>query len=174
MSKAPPKCPNKAEHPLLELVERALGNLAISYGVAQDGHLCVVVPPSNIREVASKLKEAGFDHVLSISAIDFPQESKFVLVYIFASYAAHKGHLLDVRTEIPRNDPQIDTIHDIYPSADYDERECHEMFGVIFKGNPNMGKRFLLDEDCCIDEKTGEKLYPLRKDFVVPDWGIMG
>ena len=38
----------------------------------------------------------------------------------------------------------------------------------------DMGKRFLLDPDCCIDEKTGKPLYPLRKDFKVPDWGLMG
>ncbi|MEM1598674.1 MAG: NADH-quinone oxidoreductase subunit C [Pyrobaculum sp.] len=174
--KAPPKCPPQGDHPLLGKVKEALGDAFLSHGVTPEGHLCVMVPAQRIRDVAAAVKKMGFDHVLSLSAIDYIHEKKFVVMYVFASYLAPelKNQLLHIRTEIPRDDPKIASIADIFPSADYDERECHEMFGIWFDGNPHMGKRFLLDPDCCIDEKTGKPLYPLRKDFKVPDWGLMG
>lgn len=175
-AKAPPKCPPQADHPLLGKVKEVLGPMVLTYGVTPEGHLCVMVPPDKVRDVANAVKNMGFDHVLSLSAIDYIAEGKFVVMYVFASYLTPelKAQLLHVRTEIPRDNPKIASIADIFPSADYEERECHEMFGIWFEGNPNMGKRFLLDPDCCIDEKTGKPLYPLRKDFKVPDWGLMG
>ncbi|MGB9704858.1 MAG: NADH-quinone oxidoreductase subunit C [Pyrobaculum sp.] len=175
-ARAPPKCPPPGDHALLPRVKEALGPSLLSHGVTPEGHLCVVVPPDKIREVAQAVKNMGFDHVLSLSAVDYIAEKKFLLVYVFASYLSPelKNQLLHVRAEIPRDSPKVASIADIYPSADYEERECHEMFGIWFEGNPHMGKRFLLDPDCCIDEKTGKPLYPLRKDFKVPDWGLMG
>jgi NADH-quinone oxidoreductase subunit C len=148
----------------------------LTHGVTPEGHLCVLVPPDKIRDVAAAVKNMGFDHVLSLSAVDYAAEGKFLVTYIFASYLTPelRSQLLHIRAEIPRDTPKIASIADIYPSADYEERECHEMFGIWFEGNPHMGKRFLLDPDCCIDEKTGKPLYPLRKDFKVPDWGLMG
>jgi len=175
-AKSPPKCPQPADHPLLAKVKEALGDAVLSHGVTPEGHLCVMVPAAKIRDVANAVKSMGFDHVLSLSAIDYMGEKKFLVMYVFASYLSPelKNQLLHIRAEIPRDDPKIASIADIFPSADYEERECHEMFGIWFEGNPHMGKRFLLDPDCCIDEKTGKPLYPLRKDFKVPDWGLMG
>jgi len=175
-AKAPPKCPQPADHPLLAKVKEALGDAVLSHGVTPEGHLCIMVPAAKIRDVANAVKSMGFDHVLSLSAVDYIAEKKFLVMYVFASYLTPelKNQLLHIRAEIPRDDPKIVSIADIFPSADYEERECHEMFGIWFEGNPHMGKRFLLDPDCCIDEKTGKPLYPLRKDFKVPDWGLMG
>ncbi|AFA39348.1 MAG: NADH-quinone oxidoreductase subunit C [Pyrobaculum sp.] len=175
-AKTPPKCPPEGDHLLLAKIKQAIGPAYLAHGVTPEGHLCVMVQADKIREVASAVKSMGFDHVLSLSAIDYMAEKKFVVTYIFASYLSPelKGQLLHVRAEIPRDNPKIASIADIFPSADYEERECHEMFGIWFEGNPHMGKRFLLDPDCCIDEKTGKPLYPLRKDFKVPDWGLMG
>lgn len=157
-------------------VKEALGDAVLSHGVTPEGHLCIMVPAAKIRDVANAVKSMGFDHVLSLSAVDYIAEKKFLVMYVFASYLTPelKNQLLHIRAEIPRDDPKIVSIADIFPSADYEERECHEMFGIWFEGNPHMGKRFLLDPDCCIDEKTGKPLYPLRKDFKVPDWGLMG
>ncbi|MEM1733595.1 MAG: NADH-quinone oxidoreductase subunit C [Pyrobaculum sp.] len=175
-TRAPPKCPPQAEHSLLNKFKDLLSSYLLTYGVTPEGHLCIMVPSDKIRDVSAVVKNLGFDHVLSLSAVDYISEKKFVVMYVFASYLNPelKNQLLHVRVEIPRDDPKIASIADIFPSADYEERECHEMFGIWFEGNPHMGKRFLLDPDCCIDEKTGKPLYPLRKDFKVPDWGLMG
>ncbi len=175
-ARTPPKCPPQGEHALLQKIKATLGDVFIDHGVTPEGHLCVMVKPEKIREVAATARILGFDHVLSLSAMDFPTEKKFLVMYVFASYLTPglENQLLHVRTEIPRDNPKINSIADVFPSADYEERECHEMFGIWFEGNPHMGKRFLLDPDCCIDEKTGQPQYPLRKDFKVPDWGLMG
>lgn len=175
-ARLPPKCPQQADHPLLPKLGEALGALIVQHGVSADGFLCIMVPADKMREVAQRLKELGFDQALSVSAMDYLEEKKFLVLYTFASYLSPelKGYLLNVRAEIPRDDPRIASIADIFPSADYDEREAHEMFGIWFEGNPNMGKRFLLDPDCCIDEKTGKPLYPLRRDFKIPEWGLFG
>ncbi len=171
----PPICP-EGEHPLHVKIREALGDRALAVGKLADGTPCVVVDVGSLREVASKLAELGYDHPISISAIDLPFEGKLAMDYIFVSYLNRElvGLPLHVRFEVPRDEPRVPSIADIFPYADYEERECHEMFGVWFEGNPHMGKRFLLDEDCCIDERTGKHLYPLRKDFKVPDWQIMG
>jgi NADH-quinone oxidoreductase subunit C len=175
-AKIPPKCPPQGDHPLLEKVKQTLGGAVLNHGITPEGHLCVFVPPDKIRDVAAAVKNMGFDHVLSLSAVDYAAEGKFLVTYIFASYLTPelRSQLLHIRAEIPRDNPKIASIADIYPSADYEERECHEMFGIWFEGNPHMGKRFLLDPDCCVDEKTGKPLYPLRKDYKVPDWGLTG
>jgi NADH-quinone oxidoreductase subunit C len=175
-AKPPPKCPPPRDHPLLEKVKQALVGAVLNHGVTPEGHLCVIVPPDKVREAATAARDMGFDHVLSLSAVDYVAEGKFLLTYIFASYLSPelRSQLLHVRAEIPRDNPKIVSIADIFPSADYDERECHEMFGIQFEGNPHMGKRFLLDPDCCIDERTGKPLYPLRKDFKIPEWSLTG
>jgi NADH-quinone oxidoreductase subunit C len=174
--KLPPKCPPQGDHPLLEKVKQILDGAVLNHGVTPEGHLCVLIPPDKIRNVAAAVKNMGFDHVLSLSAVDYAVEGRFLVTYIFASYLTPelRSQLLHIRAEIPRDNPKIASIADIYPSADYEERECHEMFGIWFEGNPHMGKRFLLDPDCCVDEKTGKPLYPLRKDYKVPDWGLTG
>ena len=122
--------------------------------------------PERILEAASKLRELGFDHVKAVTAVDLPEEGEIEVVYHISSLGDLElaRTIVALRTRIPRDDPRLPSLSKIWPSALYQEREEHEMLGVVFEGHPNLG-RLLLPEDF-------EGIYPLRKDFKVRREGI--
>ncbi|GAA1664633.1 hypothetical protein GCM10009745_03010 [Kribbella yunnanensis] len=70
---------------------------------------------------------------------------------------AHVDHVL-VRTLIPRDNPRLPTLSDLYAGANWHERETHEMFGITFEGHPNLVPLLLPD---------GFEGNPLRKEFIL-------
>lgn len=174
--KKPPKSPKKAEpkpeividkpkevdwefgQKLVEELQKELAGLFDSITITDVNRICIKVKPDKLLSVASKL--AGkFDHVKSVNVIDVPHENKFIVEYVLSSYGVKElmPVLVNIATEIPRDDPKVTSLAKIFPSADYMEREMHELFGVWFEGNPWMGRNFLLAPDT--------PKYPLRKDF---------
>lgn len=103
----------------------------------------------------SVLKHAGFTQLSYLSAIDWPDEQKFELVYVLMNWEI--GYHLQIRTKINRENPVMPTILSIFPGAKYYERECHEFFGIKFPGNPDYEKQLILE--------NWDDLPPLRKDF---------
>jgi len=110
--------------------------------------------------VAERLSDK-FDHVKSVNVIDVIHEDKFIVEYTVSSYSVKElmPVLVTISAEIPRKNPRFPSLIDIWPSADYQEREIHDLFGVWFEGNPAMGRKFLLAPE--VDT-------PLRKDFKIP------
>ena len=99
--------------------------------------------------------ELAFDLLLDITAVDWPgQPERFEVVYHFYSTA----YLTRVRVKarLTEADAAIDTLTTLYGSAAYAERECHEMFGIAFRGNADL-RPILLYE--------GFVGHPLRKDY---------
>lgn len=105
-------------------------------------------------EILSFLKERGFVHLSSITCVDYLEEGEFELVYHLWSYK--KKERAEVKTRILRESPSIKSIIDLWPNAEMHERENFEMFGIKFKGNPNLSPLFLED---------WKEIPPLRKDF---------
>jgi len=110
------------------------------------------------KKIARALEEEGFDHVKSINVIDVIHENKFIVECSVSSYSVKElmPVIVTFAVEIPRDNPRIPSLTDIWPSADYQEREMHDFFGVWFEGNDWMGNKFLL---------APEVETPLRKDF---------
>lgn len=98
------------------------------------------------------LKDLGFDRFTMATAVDRGHE--FELVYRIKSRSMSAA--LVVKCAVERESPHIDSIVDLWPSANWQERETYEMFGIIFDGHPDL-RRLLLP-----DEWVG---YPLRKDY---------
>lgn len=116
----------------------------------------VSVEKERLEDVLRRLKEKWkFDRLVSVCGIDLPEENVFEVVYHLSS--SMKGNIVIVKTKISRDKPEISSVIPLFPSADWHERETHEMLGIRFKGHPNL-ERLLLPEDW----KEG---YPLRKDF---------
>ncbi|MCW1292217.1 MAG: NADH-quinone oxidoreductase subunit C, partial [Candidatus Rehaiarchaeum fermentans] len=115
------------------------------------------IKSEELRKEAEELKDKYF--LFSIIVVDRINEGKFELNYLFEN--KENADLINLKTFILRNDPKIDSISDIFPAADYEEREAYDMFGIIFTGHKNL-KRILLPEDWPFG-------YPLRKDFVIND-----
>ena len=130
-------------------------------GVAQDaavmhGVLALRIEPAHLLEVVRALKDQfGFDMFLDVTAVDWPErEPRFDVVWHF--YSTRHFVRVRVKTRVPLADPTVDTLVPFYGSARYMERECHEMYGIVFRGNADL-RPILLYE--------GFEGHPLRKDY---------
>ena len=113
-----------------------------------------IIDAAQVKEIMKFLQDKGFDHLSNISGVDYPPD-RMEVVYHITSYSAPL--VIALSASLPRGDPVIDTICDIYWNANWYEREIHELFGIDFTGHPYL-KVLLLPE-----EMEGE--YPLRKDY---------
>ena len=113
------------------------------------------VPSPRLLEATANLKELGFDLLGMLTAVDFGDE--FELVYRVRSREMHVGVFL--KTRVPRDDPRIESVVHLWPSANWQEREVFDLFGIVFEGHPDL-RRILLPDDW-----VG---YPLRKDYEDP------
>ncbi|HEY2815880.1 MAG TPA: NADH-quinone oxidoreductase subunit C [Casimicrobiaceae bacterium] len=118
--------------------------------------LVITIAPTQLVEVTQRLKtEFAFDLLLDVTAIDWPERTtRFELVYHFYSTMHHVR--IRVKTRVPEQDPSVDSLTPLYGSAHFMERECHDMYGIVFRGNPDL-RPILLYE--------GFVGHPLRKDY---------
>lgn len=125
------------------------------------GETTVVVPREHLRRVAEYLRsEPGleFDLLSDISAVDrFPVEPRFELNYHMISMSLRHALCLQVRVHGGTN-PEVASVTQVWPTADWHEREIFDLFGVRFEGHPDL-RRILMPEDW--------EGYPLRKDYPV-------
>ncbi|MCB0350559.1 MAG: NADH dehydrogenase (quinone) subunit D [Bdellovibrionales bacterium] len=115
----------------------------------------LIVPKEDVISVLRHLKDSGqYDFLMHVAAADYPdREKRFEVVYeLFSSknYAR-----LRVKASVGENET-IDTACTVWRSANWYERECFDMYGIIFKGHPNL-RRILVHH-----QFVG---HPLRKDY---------
>jgi len=143
-----------------EIAKRIVANFPeASAELRTANRLDITAPVSTLLEVASFLRSEGFDHVTSVTGIDYPQLGLIKVVYHVSAYAepAMRSLVLSLISNVPRGDANMPSLISIWPSAEYHERETHEMIGVCFQGHPSMNL-LLLPEDW-------NDIPPLRKDF---------
>ena len=122
----------------------------------QRGQLVVILEDRHdIVEVAKLLKQKlEYTQLSELSAVDFlAQRGEFEIFYQFLSM--NKRKRLRIKYSV-KEDQAIDSLYDIYKSADWAEREMFDMFGIVANGHPNL-KRILMPDDW-----SG---YPLRKSY---------
>jgi NADH-quinone oxidoreductase subunit C len=115
----------------------------------------VKVDSADLLSALHSLKLFGFNQLTLATAVDWIDEQQFEVVYILYSNAQKVVGI--VKARIPRGNPEIETIEDIYPNAHKYEVELTEMFGIKVRGNPDSGKPFLLE--------NWQDIPPMRKDF---------
>jgi NADH-quinone oxidoreductase subunit C len=119
------------------------------------GETTYTILPSDLREVAKFCRdELSFDYLIDITSIDnFGEEPRFEIVYELYSMtlAVH----LRLKLKISE-DEQVDTISDLWPTANWHEREIYDMMGIKFKGHPDLRRILMWD---------GYPFFPLRKEF---------
>jgi len=124
--------------------------------VLRPKRISITVRNNKMFEVARFLRDRlKFDYVISVGAVDYIKENRFQVIYYLLS--SKEKVILMLRTNIPRDKPFTPSLISVWEAVDYHERETWEMFGITFKGHPNL-TRLLLPEDW-------EGGYPLRKDF---------
>jgi NADH-quinone oxidoreductase subunit C len=101
--------------------------------------------------------ELAFTFLAELTAVDFwPKEPRFEVVYLVVSIANRLRLRMKVR--LPSDDPHVTTVSDVWPAANWLEREVWDLFGIAFEGHPDP-RRLLMPEDW--------QGYPLRKDYPV-------
>lgn len=99
--------------------------------------------------------ELLFDMLTDMTAVDYlPRDPRFEVVYQL--YSVQKKHHLRLKVRLPEKDPTVETLCELWPIANWLEREIWDLYGIRFRNHPNL-KRILLYE-----EFVG---HPLRKDY---------
>jgi NADH-quinone oxidoreductase subunit C len=145
----------------LELIATQLGNaipgsvLETSFFREQAG---VLVSPSSVRQVLAELKQNhGYRALMSVHGVDYyPEEPRLGVLYELLDM--ERVDRLTVKLRVPLDQPQIESVTEDWPTANHQEREVYDMFGVEFQGHPDL-RRILMPEDY--------EGHPQRRDFPV-------
>ncbi len=114
----------------------------------------VLCAPDQVVQAARIMDESGF-FLEAITGVDWIKDDKLEVIYDYNQYGQEQCRVV-VRTLIPRSEPEIPTISDVMPSANWHERETHDFYGIKFIGHPHLIP-ILLPEDA--------DFHPLLKDF---------
>jgi NADH-quinone oxidoreductase subunit C len=124
------------------------------------------VSPGDVRATLAGLREDGFTMLLDVGGADYPgrEPARFDVVYHLLRMPTRVTTVADVGTPervrvlcgVPQNDPVVPTVSDLWPSADWAEREIFDLFGVRFDGHPDL-RRIQMPDDW--------EGHPLRKDY---------
>ena len=115
----------------------------------------VSIPSSKFYQIARKLREraeTSFDYLSCLSGVDYGQE----LGVVYHLFSTKLNHAIVLKTRTAdREKPQMDSVSDIWKTADFHEREVFDLLGIRFNNHPDLRRLFL-------DSSWG---YPLRKDY---------
>ena len=141
----------------LEALRTALPSAVLDYGDGLDCLELRIAPPF-IVPLARYLRDRAtprFSVLVDLTAVDYPQRTpRFELVYQLL--AVDSGARIRLICEIPERPAEVDSIHAVFPAANWLEREVFDLYGVRFLGHPDL-RRILLD--------ASFDGHPLRKDY---------
>ncbi len=122
------------------------------------GDAVVVIDPGAIHEVIAWLRdEHDFKMLADLCGVDYlPREPRFEVVYQL--HAMGRSERIRLRVQLGGKAPEVASISDLYPVADWLERETWDMFGIVFSDHPNL-KRILMYEPF--------EGHPLRRDYPI-------
>jgi NADH-quinone oxidoreductase subunit C len=135
--------------------------LVLAKGVSA-GDDWVTIDAKNVHDALAGLKDDGYRMLVFLSCVDHLADSsgqwpsRYEMVYQLRNLETREQ--IRVRAFIDGDPPHIDSVSDLFPPANWDERETYDMFGVVFDGHPEL-TRILMPDDW-----VG---YPLRRDYPV-------
>lgn len=160
-----------SDHPALARVKSTFSDVRLLAGSFR-GQTTLVVPPDAAHRVLCFLRndpDCDFDYLSDVTAVDYldypvEQEGRFAVVYVLASTTTAARLIVktyvnpSVDTSGNEIDPAltVDSVCDIWPGAEWREREVFDMYGITFRNHPDL-RRILLWQDF--------PAFPLRKDY---------
>jgi NADH-quinone oxidoreductase subunit C len=132
---------------------------AVKYVEVIWGETIVYVDPRSAHEVIKWLHEEPsqrYDFLSDVTAVEY-RDAEVPMEVVWQLRSLPYRRFLRIKSQLPKGTLEIDSVWDIYKSADWLERECYDMFGIRFRGHPDL-RRILMWESY----KEG---FPLRKDF---------
>ena len=139
----------------LASLEKSLGE-KIQNKTEFRGEMTYTIPAANLREIAKFCRdELSFDYLIDITSIDNSgEEPRFEIVYEL--YSMSLGAHLRLKLRVSEDASAVDTVSDIWPTANWHEREIYDMMGIKFDGHPDLRRILMWD---------GYPFFPLRKEF---------
>ena len=143
---------------IAQRVRESVGGEAVADTVFYRGRATLDVAPRSVHDVIAYLRdgdEEPWERLMSVHGVDYlPAEPRLGVHYELLSM--ERSDRLNVRTRVGVDEPRLPTVVDLHPTANFQEREVYDMFGVVFEGHPDM-RRILMPEDY--------EGYPQRRDF---------
>ncbi|MGA2636014.1 MAG: NADH-quinone oxidoreductase subunit C [Terracidiphilus sp.] len=145
-----------AEHPAVQAI-LAWNPEALTDSKFDRNELTLTIAPEEIRAAAETVKNAGYNFFEDLTAVDwFPSSPRFQLSYHILSHL-HRERIR-LRVMLEDASPAVETITQVWSSANFYEREVFDLFGIRFEEHPNL-RRIMMPDDW--------QGYPLRKDYPV-------
>jgi NADH-quinone oxidoreductase subunit C len=143
---------------IAQRVRGAVGDGAVTDTLFYREQATLEADPASVREVLEYLRdrdEEPWPLLASLHGCDYlPDEPRLGVHYQLLSM--ERADRLNVKTRLGVDDPRLPTVVDLFPTADFQEREVYDMFGVVFEGHPDL-RRILMPEDY--------EGFPQRRDF---------
>lgn len=146
------------DHPTVRAMRERFPDALLRYEVVAGNEHVVFIPEARSIEVLTWLRDdrdQQFDLLRDVTAVDFGGGTPLQLVYEFWSIPFSRQ--LRVKVELPLDSLEADTVYYLWRAADWLEREVYDMFGIVFRGHPDM-RRILMPYNYA-------EGHPLRKDF---------
>jgi NADH-quinone oxidoreductase subunit C len=146
----------------LELIRQELGDSVLDTIYFRE-RATLVIDPRRVRAVLAQLRAKGYASMTSLHGVDYyPEEPRLGVLYELLDM--QRVDRISVKLRLPSDAPEVDSVtpdgdeHAGWPTAGFQEREVFDMFGVVFRGHPDL-RRILMPEDY--------EGYPQRRDFPV-------
>jgi NADH-quinone oxidoreductase subunit C len=119
------------------------------------GRATLIAKPDRIRTVLGHLQDKGYSFLASLHGVDYyPHEPRLGVLYEMLDMRSVDR--ISVKVRVPTDDPKVPSVVELFPGADFPEREAYDMFGVVFEDHPDL-RRILMPEDY--------EGFPQRRDF---------
>jgi NADH-quinone oxidoreductase subunit C len=140
----------------LELLAHELGDATLGTVYFRE-RATLEVDPAQIRSVLATLRSKGYGFLASVHGVDhYPEEPRLGVVYELLDMS--RVDRVTVKLRVPTDAPNVESVTADWPTADHQEREVYDMFGVVFDGHPDL-RRILMPEDY--------EGHPQRRDFPI-------
>ncbi len=140
----------------LELIAHELGDTVLETVYFRE-RATLQIDPASIRPTLQHLRERGYGFLASLHGLDYyPEEPRLGILYELLDMSSVDR--ITVKLRVPIDSPEVDSVTDEWPTANHQEREVYDMFGVLFRGHPDL-RRILMPEDY--------EGHPQRRDFPI-------
>jgi NADH-quinone oxidoreductase subunit C len=140
----------------LELIAHELGDTVLETVYFRE-RATLQIDPASIRSTLQHLRGLGYRLLVSVHGVDYyPEEPRLGVHYELLDMS--RVDRITVKLRVPLDAPTVDSVTDEWPTANHQEREIYDMFGVVFDDHPDL-RRILMPEDY--------EGHPQRRDFPV-------
>jgi NADH-quinone oxidoreductase subunit C len=145
-----------------EKLKSAFGDAVVSAEQSYDFPV-FEVKREKIHEIMKFLRddpEMGFGFLTTLCALHYPDNKGRELAMMYQLHNMVKNARIRLKIFFPISDPVVPTMSDIFPSANWQERQEYDFYGVIFKGHPDLRRILNMDE---------MDYFPMRKEYALED-----